>query len=190
MRFDRALRHIHDLRYLLDGLVFDVEQRNHSAFGRAQRLQRLFHRQVCVDALDRPVGKSLVAEPLIHALRGVLAALVTVELVVSDEIASEVEISLSLEKYEERPYVVMRVANNGAPFKSGFKIDDYITRGRYSASSGRSGLGGYHVYQRVKGHNGFLYLDSNKVWNVIVEVLLPIDNVETDNLVEYEHECI
>ena len=104
--------------------------------------------------------------------------------------ANQVEISLSLEKYEERPYVVMRVANNGAPFKSGFKIDDYITRGRYSASSGRSGLGGYHVYQRVKGHNGFLYLDSNKVWNVIVEVLLPIDNVETDNLVEYEHECI
>lgn len=104
--------------------------------------------------------------------------------------ANRVEISLDLEEYEEKSYVVLRVANNGAPFRSDFTIDDYITRGRYSASSGRSGLGGYHVYQIVKGHKGFLYLDSNKVWNVIVEVLLPIDNVESDNLIEYEHECI
>ena len=103
--------------------------------------------------------------------------------------ANQVEITLSLEKYEEKPFVVIRVANNGAPFKD-FKINDYITRGRYSSKSGRSGLGGYHVYQIVKGHRGFLYLDSNKIWNVIVEVLLPINNVETDNLVDYEHECI
>jgi sensor histidine kinase regulating citrate/malate metabolism len=104
--------------------------------------------------------------------------------------ANRVEITLDLERYEDKPYVVLRVANNGAPFRSGFTIDDYITRGRYSASSGRSGLGGYHVYQIVKGHKGFLCLDSNKIWNVIVEVLLPIDYVELDNLVEYEHECI
>lgn len=103
---------------------------------------------------------------------------------------NRVEITLGLEKYEERPYVVVRVANNGAPFRSGFTIDDYITRGRYSANSGRSGLGGYHVYQIVKGHKGFLYLDSNKIWNVIVEILLPINNVKSDNLVEYEHECV
>ena len=101
-----------------------------------------------------------------------------------------VEISLSLEKFEEKAYVVLRVANNGEPFKKGFTINDYITRGRYSAKTGRSGLGGYHVYQIAKGHNGFLYLDSNKIWNVIVEVLLPIENVEIDNLPIYEHECI
>ena len=103
---------------------------------------------------------------------------------------NHVEVSLSLEKYEETPYVVIRVANNGLPFKSGFTIKDYITRGRYSANTGRSGLGGYHVYQIAKGHNGFLYLDSNKIWNVIVEVLLPINNVDVNNLPEYEHECI
>lgn len=103
---------------------------------------------------------------------------------------NHVEISLSLEKFEEKAYVVIRVANNGEPFKEGFTINDYKTRGRYSAKTGRSGLGGYHVYQIAKGHNGFLYLDSNKIWNVIVEVLLPIDNVELDNLPVYEHECI
>ena len=103
---------------------------------------------------------------------------------------NQVEVSVSLEKYKEKPYVVIRVANNGIPFKNGFTMEDYITRGRYSANTGRSGLGGYHVYQIVKGHNGFLYLDSNKIWNVIVEVLLPIKNVEIDNLPDYEHECI
>ena len=103
---------------------------------------------------------------------------------------NQAEISLSLEKFESESYIVMRIANNGAPFKKGFTLSDYITRGRYSATSGRSGLGGYHVYEITKGHHGFLYIDSNKIWNVIVEVLLPVDDVESNNLLEYEHECI
>lgn len=101
-----------------------------------------------------------------------------------------VEMSLDLESYENKPYIVLRVANNGTPFKDGFTLNDYVTRGKYSATSGRSGLGGYHVYQITKGHHGFLYIDSNKIWNVIIEVLLPVDNVEPNNLVEYEHDCI
>ena len=103
---------------------------------------------------------------------------------------NHVEISLSVESYQDKPFVVIRVANNGEPFKEGFTIDDYKTRGRYSSNTGRSGLGGYHVYQIAKGHNGYLYIDSNKVWNVVIEVLLPIDGVGADNLVTYEHECI
>ncbi len=103
---------------------------------------------------------------------------------------NQVEISLSLEQYESKPYLVIRVANNGAPFKKGFSLGDYIARGRYSATSGRSGLGGYHVYQITKGHQGYLYIDSNKIWNVIVEILIPVTDVETSNLLEYEHECI
>lgn len=103
---------------------------------------------------------------------------------------NNVEISLSTEKYGDKAYVVIRVANNGYPFKNGFTIKDYITRGRYSANTGRSGLGGYHVYSIIKGHGGFMYIDSNKIWSVIIELLLPINNVELDNLVEYENECI
>lgn len=103
---------------------------------------------------------------------------------------NHVEISLSIEKYENKAFVVIRVANNGSPFKNGFTIKDYITRGRYSANTGRSGLGGYHVYSIIKGHGGFLYIDFNKIWNVIIELLVPINNVETNNIVEYENECI
>lgn len=103
---------------------------------------------------------------------------------------NRVEVAVSAEKYDGKPYVVFRISNNGNPMSSNFTLNDYITRGRYSAISGRSGLGGYHVYQIAKAHNGFLYIDSTKVWNMVVEVLVPVDIVETDYLIEYEHECI
>ena len=103
---------------------------------------------------------------------------------------NHVEISLDLVQYEGKPYVILRVSNNGDPFKEGFTIDDYVTRGKFSADTGRSGLGGFHVYEVVKGHKGFLYLDSNKVWNVIIEILLPVNGFYLENLNEYEHECI
>ena len=101
-----------------------------------------------------------------------------------------VNISLSVVEYNTKPYVLVSVANNGDPMAEGFKIDDYTSRGRYTASTGRSGLGGYHVYQITKGHNGFLYLDSNKVWNMVVEVLLPIESTVLNDIPAYENECI
>lgn len=72
----------------------------------------------------------------------------------------------------------------------GFTIQDYITKGRYDAESGRFGLGGYHVYQIVKGHKGYLYIDSNKIWNTIIDILLPVKKVNIDNLIPYEQKCI
>jgi sensor histidine kinase regulating citrate/malate metabolism len=56
-----------------------------------------------------------------------------------------------------------------------FTFDDYISRHRYSAETGRSGLGGYHVYQVVTGHHGKLRLNQNEQWNMIVEILLPLE---------------
>ena len=103
---------------------------------------------------------------------------------------NSVQINLSIVEYNTRPYVLLSVANNGEPIAEGFTIEDYISRGRYTASTGRSGLGGYHVYQIAKGHNGFLYLDSNKVWNMIVEVLLPTESTELNEIPAYENECI
>lgn len=100
------------------------------------------------------------------------------------------QISTSLVLYNDNPYVCLSFANNGDPIPDGFTIRDYISKGRYSASTGRSGLGGYHVYRIAKGHNGYIYLDSNKMWNVVVEVLLPICSPANQNFSEYEHECI
>jgi type I restriction-modification system DNA methylase subunit len=101
-----------------------------------------------------------------------------------------VQISLSIVEYNGLPYVLLSVANNGDPIAEGFTIEDYCSRGRYTASTGRSGLGGHHVFQIAKGHNGFLYLDSNKVWNMIVEVLLPIESTILNDIPDYENECI
>ena len=101
-----------------------------------------------------------------------------------------VQIRLSLVEHESKPFVLISVSNNGVAMKEGFTIDDFISRGRFSASTGRSGLGGFHTYQIVKGHDGFLYLDSNKQWSVIVEVLLPLDSSSINNIPEYDHECI
>ena len=101
-----------------------------------------------------------------------------------------VQIGISMVERNGLPYVLLSVANNGDPIVEGFTIEDYISRGRYTASTGRSGLGGHHVYQIAKGHHGFLYLDSNKVWNMIVEVLLPIDSMPSNNIPVYDNECI
>lgn len=100
-----------------------------------------------------------------------------------------VEICTSLTMYKEKPYVLIQISNNGEPFNESFTVEDYISRGRYSSSTGRSGLGGYHVYQVIKGHNGFLRLDSNKQWNTIIEILLPVESSSNINNI-YEYECI
>lgn len=101
-----------------------------------------------------------------------------------------VQIGLSVVEHNGLPYVLLSVSNNGDPITDGFTIEDYISRGRYTASTGRSGLGGHHVYQIVKGHKGFLYLDVNKVWNMIVEVLLPIESTISNDIPAYDKECI
>ena len=101
-----------------------------------------------------------------------------------------VQIELSEVEYHGLPYMRLAVANNGDPIDEGFSINDYISRGRYSVSTGRSGLGGYHVYQIAKGHKGYLYLDSNKVWNMIVEILLPIESTMLNDIPTYDNECI
>lgn len=103
---------------------------------------------------------------------------------------NKVEINLSVTEYNSSFHLLITVANNGDPIVEGFTIDDYISRGRYTTSTGRSGLGGHHVYQIVKGHDGYMYLDSNKLWNMIVEILLPIKSAIFNDIPIYENECI
>ena len=103
---------------------------------------------------------------------------------------NSVQLRLSIVRYKSNPYVLISIANNGEMMTNGFTIEDYISRGRYTASTGRSGLGGYHTYQIAKGHEGFLCLDSNKQWSIIIEILLPIDSTNINNIQDYDHECL
>ncbi len=102
--------------------------------------------------------------------------------------ANELIISLDLVTENESAYIVISIANNGRPMADGFTIDDYISRGRYSATSGRSGLGGFHAYQVAKGHGGFISLSSNNQWSVIIDVLIPAPIVNIENLPTYGKE--
>lgn len=103
---------------------------------------------------------------------------------------NRVVISLTLRSFQDKAYVLISVANNGDPIKEGFTLNDYITKGRFTADSGRSGLGGYHIHKITKGHDGYLYIHSNKTWNVIVDILLPAEGVDSDFLILYDNECV
>ncbi len=52
--------------------------------------------------------------------------------------------------------VIIAVGNNGKPMPKDFSIDDYITSGKFGTDSGRSGLGGSHVYKIVSSMDGTL----------------------------------
>ena len=102
-------------------------------------------------------------------------------------------ISLDLVRFSERVYLKIAVMNNGNPLAYGFTLRDFITKGRFSKESGNTGLGGNHVYNITKAHKGFLSLSSDKEWNYIVEILLPVENASIDtsfDISNYESDCL
>lgn len=88
---------------------------------------------------------------------------------------NKVEITTSFVRKEDREYILVEFANNGAPFPKGFDIHQYVKRGSFAGGTGNTGLGGYHIYSIVKRHDGFLDLADSKAWPVIIEVLIPVD---------------
>ena len=102
---------------------------------------------------------------------------------------NKMDINMKLVSYNEQPFVLISFCNNGLPMEKDFTLEDYISKGRFKSSTGRTGLGGFHVYEIVKGHNGFLNISSNKAWNVVVDILLPINNIIED-LPAYEEKCV
>ena len=52
--------------------------------------------------------------------------------------------------------IIIAVGNNGKPMPKDFSIDDYITSGKVGTETGRSGLGGSHVYKIVSSMGGTL----------------------------------
>ena len=105
--------------------------------------------------------------------------------------SNQIFLVLSKVLFNEQPFALISVRNNGLPFPDGFTIKDYISKRRFSGKSGRSGLGGYHVYQITKKHGGYMALRSDEEWNVIVDILLPLGDVESDNIyTPYDYETV
>jgi type I restriction enzyme M protein len=101
---------------------------------------------------------------------------------------NKVEITTSFVRKEDREYILVEFANNGAPFPKGFDINQYIKRGAFAGDTGNTGLGGYHIYSIVKRHDGFLNLADSKAWPVIIEILVPVElygEMDTEKFVEY-----
>lgn len=59
--------------------------------------------------------------------------------------------------------VLISVGNNGVPMPKDFSIDDYISSGKFGTETGRSGLGGSHVYKIVSAMDGTLDFISESV---------------------------
>ena len=99
---------------------------------------------------------------------------------------NRVAISTSCVSMHDREYVLIEVANNGVPFPEGFSLKKFISRGTFVGSSGRTGLGGNHIYAITKKHKGYLAISNSTAWNVIFEILIPVELYsETENIVAY-----
>ena len=59
--------------------------------------------------------------------------------------------------------VIISVGNNGKPMSKDFSIEDYIASGKFGTETGRSGLGGSHVYKIVSSMDGTLDFISEKI---------------------------
>ena len=102
-----------------------------------------------------------------------------------------VNISLSSTSYNDKPYALLTIANNGAPMNEEFGVKGFISRGHFDGKSGRSGLGGYHIYSIVKKHGGFMTIRQDEQWNFILDILLPLSKeCKSSNYSIYGYETV
>lgn len=76
---------------------------------------------------------------------------------------NKVKIHLDQTTLGNKHAVIIAVGNNGNPMPKDFSIDDYITSGKFGTDTGRSGLGGSHVYKIVSSMDGTLDFISEAV---------------------------
>ena len=76
---------------------------------------------------------------------------------------NKVKIHLDQTTLGNKHAVIIAVGNNGKPMPTDFSIDDYITSGKFGTDTGRSGLGGSHVYKIVSSMDGTLDFISEAV---------------------------
>lgn len=76
---------------------------------------------------------------------------------------NKVKMHLDQTTLNNKRAVIISVGNNGKPMPKDFSIDDYITSGKFGTDTGRSGLGGSHVYKIVSSMDGTLDFISEAV---------------------------
>ena len=76
---------------------------------------------------------------------------------------NKVKIRLDQTTLSNKHVAIIAVGNNGKPMPKDFSIDDYITSGKFGTETGRSGLGGSHVYKIVSSMDGTLDFISEAV---------------------------
>lgn len=97
-----------------------------------------------------------------------------------------VKISTSFTTMDKKKYILLSVANNGKPFPEDFSLERYISRGEFYGQSGRTGLGGNHVYSIAKYHDGYICLTNDENWRVIVEILIPVEYFNESEINKFE----
>lgn len=100
-----------------------------------------------------------------------------------------VHVSTTSTLVDERPYLLLSIANNGKPFAKDFTIEKFVGRGECCGETKHTGLGGYHIYHIIKSHKGYLNLTGTSAWPVIYEILIPIEDSFEDEakLLNYEN---
>lgn len=83
-------------------------------------------------------------------------------------------ISMSVVDWDGKLYVDMQIGNNGVAIESGLSNEVFVSKGRFSKGTGRTGLGGNHIYQIVKKHDGFLSVSGGGRWSFCLDILLPV----------------
>ena len=76
---------------------------------------------------------------------------------------NKVKIHLDHTTLGDENAVIISVGNNGKPMPKDFGIEDYIASGKFGTDTGRSGLGGSHVYKIVSSMGGTLDFISEEV---------------------------
>lgn len=100
---------------------------------------------------------------------------------------NRVSLVLNAVSHLDKPYVCIAIANNGLPFPESFTIEDYVKRGKYGGPSGKTGLGGYHVFSIVKKMGGYLNLSSNASGDTVIELLIPAPKLSVESLNVYNN---
>ena len=94
----------------------------------------------------------------------------------------QIQISASYTTVNKLPCVLISIANNGASFPDDFAIEQYVREGEFGGSSGNSGRGGFHIYQIAKRHQGYISLSNDDIWNVKVNIMIPLEYYEESEI--------